>query len=226
VLTHTRPWPPPGAGAFVAASVAAPVAGAGLAAAAPGDAEVFGLNKLPSENLPRDGEGAGLATTAVSAFLRLRFSAGKAEVAGAVAAGEAATVAFVPTSVVAGAGLAAVGLADAEVFGLNKLPSENLPRDGEGAGLAATSVCAFLRLRFSAGEAEVAGAVAAGEIAAAASAFLCARRFPGDGDAAGDSVVEGDAASSAGDAVAAAFLCARCFAGEGDTSGTALGASN
>jgi hypothetical protein len=123
---------------------------------------------------------------------------------------------------VAGAGLAAAAPGDAEVFGLNKLPSENLPRDGEGAGLAATSVFAFLRLRFSGGEAEV----AAGEIAAVASAFLCARRFPGDGDAAGDSVVEGDAASSAGDAVAAAFLCARCFAGEGDTSGTALGASN
>jgi hypothetical protein len=127
---------------------------------------------------------------------------------------------------ITGAGLAAAAPADAEVFGLNKLPSENLPRDGEGAGLAATSVSAFLRLRFSAGEAEVAGAMAAGEAAAVASAFLCARRFPGDGDAAGDSAVEGNAASSAGEGVAPAFLCARCFAGEGDTSGAALGASN
>ena len=151
MLTHTRPWPPPGAGAFVAASVAARVAGAGLAAAAPGDAEVLGLNKLPSENLPRDGEGAGLAATSISAFLLLRFSAGEAEGTGSVVAGEAAAV---------------------------------------------------------------------------VSAFLCARRFAGDGDAAGDSAVEGDAASSAGEAVAAAFLCARCFAGEGDASGTALGASN
>ena len=151
MLTHTRPWPPPGAGAFVAASVVARVAGAGLAAAAPGDAEVLGLNKLPSENLPRD---------------------------------------------------------------------------GEGAGLAATSVSAFLRPRFSAGEAEAAGSIVAGEAAAAVSAFLCARRFTGDGDAAGDSAVEGDAASSAGAGVAAAFLCARCFAGEGDAAGTALGASN
>ena len=109
---------------------------------------------------------------------------------------------------------------------MNKLPSENLRRDGEGAGLAATSVCAFLRLRFSAGEAEATGAVAAAEAAAVASAFLYARRFAGDGDAAGDSAVEGDAASSAGDAVVAAFLCARCFAGEGDAAGTALGASN
>src|SRR4029077_19189561 len=58
------------------------------------------------------------------------------------------------------------------------------------------------------------------------SAFLCARRFAGDGDAAGDSAVEGDAASSAGEAVAAAFLCARGFSGEGDAAGTALGASN
>jgi hypothetical protein len=47
-----------------------------------------------------------------------------------------------------------------------------------------------------------AGAVAAGEAAVVASAFLCARRFPGDGDAAGDSAGEGDAASSAGEAVA------------------------
>ena len=141
MLTHTRPWPPPGAaGAVVAPSVVARVAGAGLAAAAPADAEVFGLNKLPSENLPRDGEGAGLAATSVSAFLRLRFSAGEAT--------------------------------------------------------------------------------------AVASAFLCARRFPGDRDAAGDSAVEGKAASSAGEGVAPAFLCARCFAGEGDTSGAALGASN
>jgi hypothetical protein len=153
VLTHTRPWPPPGAGAVVAASVVAPVAGAGLAAAAPGDAEVFGLNKLPSENLPGDAEGAG-------------------------------------------------------------------------AGLAPTSVFAFLPPRFSAGEAEAAGSVVAGEAAAVASAFLRARRFAGDGDAAGDSAVEGDAASSAGEAVAAAFLCARCFGGEGDAAGTALGASN
>jgi hypothetical protein len=152
VLTHTRPWPPPCAGAFVAAaSVVARVAGAGLAAVAPADAEVLGLNKLPSENLPRDTEGAGLAATSVSAFLRLRFSSGEAEAAGAVAAGEAAVV---------------------------------------------------------------------------ASAFLCARRFPGDGDAAGNSAVEGDAASLAGAGVAAAFLCARCFAGEGDAAVTALGASN
>jgi hypothetical protein len=140
--------------------------------------------------------------------------------------GAGAVVAASVVARVAGVGLTAVAPADAEVFGLNKLPSENLPRDGEGAGLAATSVSAFLRLRFSAGEAEAAGAVAAGEAAAVASAFLCARRFAGDGDAAGDSAVEGDAASSAGEAVVAAFLCTRCFAGEGDTSGTALGASN
>ena len=80
--------------------------------------------------------------------------------------------------------------------------------------------------RFSAGEVEAAGAVAAGEAAAVASTFLRARRFAGDGDAAGDSAVEGDAASSAGEAVAAAFLGARCFAGEGDAAGTTLGASN
>jgi len=175
VLTHTRPWPPPCAGAFVAGPVTAGFAGAGLAAAAPADAEVFGLNKLPSENLPGDADGAG-------------------------------------------------------------------------AGLDATSVFAFLRLPFSAGEGEAAAVLssAAGEAASVASAFFCARRFPGDGDAGGDSAVEGDAASSVGEAVASAgdsagegdavssagegvasaFLCARCFVGEGDASGDPPGTSN
>ena len=155
MLTHTRPWPPPCAGAFVAGSVTAGFAGAGLAAA----------------------------------------------------------------------GLAA---ADAEVLGLNKSRSVNL-------------------LRFSTGEAEAAAVLsaAAGEAAAVASVFFCARRFPGgdaagdsagEGDAAssageavasaGDSAGEGDAASSAGEAVASAFLCARCFVGEGDSSGDPPGTSN
>jgi len=141
---------------------------------------------------------------------------------------------------------------------LNKLRSENLPGDADGAGLAATSVVGdglvatsvldFLRLRFSAGEAEAAAVLssAAGEAASVASVFFCARRFPGDGDAGGDSAVEGDAASSAGEAVASAgdsagegdavssagegvasaFLCARCFVGEGDASGDPPGTSN
>ena len=162
MLTHTRPWPPPCAGAFVAGPVTAGFAGAGLAAAAPADAEVFGLNKLRSENLPGDADGTGVAATSVV-----------------------------------------------------------------GDGLVATSVLDFLRLRFSAGEAEAAVVLsAAGETAAVASAFFCARRFRGDGDASGDSAGEGDAASSAGEAVASACLCARCFAGEGDASGVPPGTSN
>jgi hypothetical protein len=124
----------------------------------------------------------------------------------------------------------------------------NLPGDADGAGLAATSVVgdglaatsvfAFLRLRFSAGEAEAAAGLsaAAGEADVVASGFLCARRFvgegdassdsAGEGDAAGDSAGEGDAASSAGEAVVSACLCARCFAGEGDVSGVPPGTSN
>jgi hypothetical protein len=178
VLTQTRPWPAPCAGAFVAGSVTAGFAGTGLAAAEPADADVLGLNKSRSVNLLGDADGAG-------------------------------------------AGLA--------------------------AELAATSVSAFLRLRFSAGDAEAAAGLssAAGEAAAVASAFFCARRSPG-GDAVGDSAVEGnavssageavasagdsagegDAASSAGEAVASAFLCARCFAGDGDVSGDPPGTSN
>jgi hypothetical protein len=65
--------------------------------------------------------------------------------------------------------------------------------------------------------------LAAGEAAVVTSAFLCARRFPGDGDAAGDSAVEGDAAFSAGEPVVSAFLCVRCFVGEGDAAGDSLG---
>ncbi len=69
MLTHTRPWPPPCAGAAVAGSVTAGFAGAGLAAAglAAGlaDAEAFGLNKLRSVNLLGDADGAGLAATSV-----------------------------------------------------------------------------------------------------------------------------------------------------------------
>ena len=58
-----------------------------------------------------------------------------------------AGVAFVAAPVVArvaGAGFAAAGLADAEVFGLNKSPSVGLEGDAEGVGLAATSGVAFL----------------------------------------------------------------------------------
>ena len=165
-----------------------------------------------------------------------------------------ALVAGSVTACFAGAGLAATGAADADVLGLNKLRSVNLLGDADGSGaglaveLAAVSVFAFLRLRFSAGDAEAAAGLssAAGEAAAVASAFFCARRFPGDGDAAGDSAVEGnavssageavasagdsagegDAVSSAGEGVASAFLCARCFVGEGDVSGDPPGTSN
>jgi hypothetical protein len=98
VLTHTRPGPPPGAGvAFVAASVVARVAGAGVAAAGLPDAEVFGLNKSPNVGLEGDAEGAGLAAVSVFAFLRLRLAAGEAEAPAVLAAtgeGEVAGVAF------------------------------------------------------------------------------------------------------------------------------------
>lgn len=91
MLTHTRPWPPPGAGAVAAAAAlvflaAAPLTDAGLAAA-----ELFGLNMSLSENLAGDGE----ALVPVSAFLRLPFALGAA--AGDVA-GAAAGLAAVPAS--------------------------------------------------------------------------------------------------------------------------------
>jgi hypothetical protein len=87
VLTHTRPWPPPGAGGLVDASALVLFAVERLTAAGLAAAELFGLNKPPSENLPGDGEGL----IAVSAFLRLPFALG-------VAAGDAAGLAAAPAS--------------------------------------------------------------------------------------------------------------------------------
>jgi hypothetical protein len=83
VLTHTRPWPPPGAGGLAAAAALACFVGALLTAAGLAAAELFGLNKSPSENLAGDGE----ALVPVSAFLRLPFALGAAagDVAGDVA---------------------------------------------------------------------------------------------------------------------------------------------
>jgi hypothetical protein len=60
--------------------------------------------------------------------------------------------------------LAAAGLADAEVFGLNKSPRLNLAGDPDAAGLAAAAASFFLLPRFplgeAAGDAEVVGDVA------------------------------------------------------------------
>ena len=90
---------------------------------------------------------------------------------------------------VVGAGLAAAGLADAEVFGLKKSASVFFAGDGDGVTVGATAAVVFLlRACFSAGEGDAA-VVAAGEgevaAAAVASAFLCARCFAGEGDAVG-----------------------------------------
>jgi hypothetical protein len=135
-----------------------------------------------------------------------------------------AGVAFVAASVVArvaGARVAAAGLADAEVFGLNKSPNVGLEGDAEEAGLAAASVFAFLRLRLAAGEAEAPAVLAAtGEGEVAGAAFGLRGRFTaGEGEA---------AASAAGEAalVASAFLCVRCFFGEGDSAGDPAGAGD
>ena len=119
------------------------------------------------------------------------------------------------SALLAGA-VAAAGLAAAELFGLNKSPSENLP--GEGEGLVAAA--AFLRVPFAlalaAGEA---AGDAAGLAAAAASAFFRPRFALGE--VAGDSA--GEAAVSAGDAAVSAFLCVRCFAGLGAPAGDSPG---
>jgi hypothetical protein len=95
----------------------------------------------------------------------------------------------------AGALVAAAGLAAAELFGLNKSPSANLPGDGDGL----IAVSAFLRpplaLGVAAGDAAGEAAVSAGD--AAVSAFLCVRCFAGGGAPAGDSPGVGDCAWTA-----------------------------
>jgi len=108
-----------------------------------------------------------------------------------------AFVAALAAARVAGAGLAATGLTDGEVFGLKKSASVFFAGDGdgEGAGLAAASAFAFLCARGFAGDGDAEAAAvlsAAGEAAAVASAFLCVRCFAGEGDAAGDSLGVGD----------------------------------
>jgi hypothetical protein len=107
-----------------------------------------------------------------------------------------ALVAASALALFAEAGFAAAGLADAEVFGLNKSASVFFAGDGDGVTVGATAAVVFLlRACFSAGEGDAAVAAAGeGEVAAAAvaSAFLCARCFAGEGDAAGDSLGVGD----------------------------------
>jgi hypothetical protein len=116
----------------------------------------------------------------------------------------------------AGALVAAAGLAAAELFGLNKSPSANLPGDGDGL----IAVSAFLRPPLALG---VAAGDAAGEAAGLAavppSVFLRPRFALGEvaGDAAGEAAV------SAGDAAVSAFLCVRCFAGGGAPAGDSPG---
>ena len=73
-MTHTLPWPPPGAGAFVVALAFVPVAAVGVTAAP----ELFGLNKSPRLNLLGEGDGAGCVAGAgvAVAFLIARCFAG------------------------------------------------------------------------------------------------------------------------------------------------------
>ena len=120
----------------------------------------------------------------------------------------------------AAASVAAAGLAAAELFGLNRSPSENLPGDGDGL----VAVSAFLRVPFVLGPAagEAAGEDdAAGLAAAPASAFLRPRLAVGE--VAGAAAGEADAAASPGDAVVSAFLCVRCLPGGGAPAGDSPG---
>ena len=99
---------------------------------------------------------------------------------------------------VVGAGLAAAGLADAEVFGLKKSASVFFAGDGDGVTVGATAAVVFLlRACFSAGEGDAAVA-AAGEGEVAGAAFGLRVRFPaGEGEAAASAVGEAALVASA-----------------------------
>ena len=99
---------------------------------------------------------------------------------------------------VAGAGLAAAGLADAEVFGLKKSASVFFAGAGDGVTVGATAAVVFLlRACFSAGEGDAAVA-AAGEGEVAGAAFGLRVRFPaGEGEAAASAVGEAALVASA-----------------------------
>jgi len=134
VLTHTRPWPPPGAGGLAAAVALAFFEGALLTADGLAAAELFGLNKSPRENFAGDGD----ALAAVSVFLRPPFALG-------AAAGDAAGAA---------AGLVA---GPASVFLRPRLAFGAPAGDSPGAGDAVVSlvdavVSAFFRPRCFAGD--------------------------------------------------------------------------
>jgi hypothetical protein len=129
--------------------------------------------------------GAGVALVTVSAFVPAEVVAGAVEVEGLAEAfglKKSASVFF------AGEGDgAAVGEAAAVPFVLR-------PRFSVGEGAASVAVPAegevaavvfVLRVRFSVGEGD-ASLAAAGEAVALASAFLCDRCLPGDGDAVGE----------------------------------------
>jgi len=94
----------------------------------------------------------------------------------------------------AGTEFTPAGLADGDLFGLNKRGNLILnlrgvgDATGVGVGMADTSAASFLRIRL------------------------------GVGEAAGDSAAEGEATLSAGE-VAPVSFCVRCFDSEGDSVG-------
>ena len=93
----------------------------------------------------------------------------------------------------AGAVVAAAGVADAEVRGLKKSASDGFA--GVGVGVVEGAAAAFLRDLFlgaAAGDSAAEGdaAFSAGE--AVGCAFLCVRCFAGEGDSVGDSLGAGD----------------------------------
>ena len=127
----------------------------------------------------------------------------------------------------AGAEFSADGLADGELFGLNKRGNLSLnlrgvaDATGVGVGVGDSSAVVFFRIRLGVGD-------AAGDSAAEGDAplstggvasvvFLRIRLGVGE-TAAGDSAAEGDAALSTG-GVGSALFCVRCFGGDGDSLG-------
>ncbi len=180
MLTQTRPLPPPGAGVALATASAFSCLDALLGATeAAGLGEPFGLNKSANVFL---GEPAGLAAgepavagVAIAVFFRALFEAGSVTgwvvLAGeALAAGEASAV-------------------SAAFSFLRDFFAGEADASGLVPGEASAALSSFFFRDFLVGEADAsapADALASGEAAGLASAFLCDLCLAGDSSGVGE----------------------------------------
>ena len=141
MFTQTRPGPPPAAGVALAVSAFAVAAVVGAVAGDDGLCDVFGLKKSASVFFAGDGETAGLAPAAASAFLRVRFALGEA-----AGDGDSAGLATVAASVFL-----------RPRFGLGEAAGDSATAGDAAFSVGETVAAAFLCVRCFAGDGDAAG---------------------------------------------------------------------